>query len=193
MSRLSRPREVSSSRRYGWFRVSPATSRVELRHPRRTASCSSATRTDSCASERGTDSCASELALGLPWTVTFSSNGMLDPSRRWKLTVRRPPQLELQRWMKWGHNMPADFDMLTFYNPWDDADLGTRPKGPEKWVVLLLIRSIETARTPSSTARTVSAGLSNFRCCVKGSMPPATAQNESPVVHKLCRRKRKLA
>ena len=65
------------------------------------------------------------------------------------MTVRRPPQLELQRWMKWGHNMPADFDMLTFYNPWDDADLGTRPKGPEKWVVLLLIRSIETARTPS--------------------------------------------
>ncbi len=46
----------------------------------------------------------------------------------WKLPRPRPPELRIERWMKFGHNLPGDFNMLDFYNPWDDADLGTRPR-----------------------------------------------------------------
>ena len=48
--------------------------------------------------------------------------------RGWKLPRPRPPELQIERWMKFGHNLPGDYNMMTFYHPWDDADLGTRPR-----------------------------------------------------------------
>jgi len=67
------------------------------------------------------------LRLRIGLTIDQVINILVRPSREWKLFVPRPPELRIERWMKFGHNLPGDYDMMTFYHPWSDADLGTRP------------------------------------------------------------------